>query len=255
MAKNTESYEVLVEELTVLKTVSSLPQGDGSVKHQNGMGRIYFEGEKVPAEEVAEDWKEALDSKEGALYESLSKKLKPSSDDAEEDLAYRLGLPFEGYDDMETDEILAAIRVLPSATVQRIKEYESNRDDPRTEIVDFSIGFGEHPDQRQLTDLGEVMEDVEMATDKAAGRIKTRSVPASGPVEHGEGITGTGEPDKAYGQEADAEDDKKAGKKPNIKGAARKASQRRGRRDRQPQPTRGTPKDQGGSSLGKTNED
>ena len=100
MADN-KGYEVTgVEELTVLRTVSSLPQADGSVLHQNGMGRTYLQGEVIPADMVAEDWKEALDSGEGPLYEALKDKLKPSSGEPSENIAQRLGLPFEGYDDM-----------------------------------------------------------------------------------------------------------------------------------------------------------
>jgi len=252
-----KGYEVIDrDEVTVPRTVAVLDQADGSKLYQNGMAKTWLLGEVIPPDEVAENFKEALEAKEGALYERIKNKLKPVSDEPGEDAAMRLGLPFPGFDDMEVDNIVAAMSVLPSATIQRIKAYEALSEDPRSEIVDYNIGYGEHPDQRQTTDLDAIAEESEenMDDNKAVRRIATRDVPEDGPVKHGEGVTGTGEPQKAYGAEADAEDDKKAGKSANIRGAAKKTQQRRGRRDRQPKPTGGTPKDQGGGSLDKVNE-
>lgn len=248
-----KSYEVLVEELTVHRTVSELVQQDGSVKYQNGMGQIFFEGEKIPGDEVATNWRIALDKADDndPLYQSLSRKLKPVDEDAKQNLAHRLGLPFEGYDDMEVEDILAAMRVLPSATVQRIKDYEAEQDEPRSEIVDYVIGFGEGPNARQLMDPESQLDEENVDENKAVRRLKTKEVPEDGPVEPGEGITGGDSvgPSTAYGVHEDAEDDKKAGRKGNVRGAAKKAGARRGRRDRQPKPTGGTPKGAGGGSL------
>lgn len=250
------AYEVIeVDELTVHRTVAKFAQEDGSYIYQNGLGKTWLMGEKIPPEEVAEDWKEALDSKEGSLYEAIKNKLKPVTAEPAEDAEMRLGLPFAGYDEMSGVDLMRAMSVLPSATIQRIKEYERLRDEPRTEIVDYVIGFGEHPDERQLAEVTD--EGVEMDEDKPVRRLQTREVPEDGPVVHGEGITGgnTHGPPKAYGVEADKEDgDEDAGKKANIRGAAKKSQARRGRRDRQPKPSGGTPKDQGGSSLESQND-
>ena len=248
-----KSIEVLVDEVTALRTVNELPQQDGSVRYQNGMGQTFLLGEVIPADQFAKNWYEALENgdEDDPLYQSLSKKFKLVSDDPSEDAARRLGLPFDGFDDMELDEIVAAMRVLPSATVQRIKEYESKRDEPRTEITDYVIGFGEHPDERQLRELE--VDDVD--EEKAVRRLKTRKVPDDGPVEFGEGVTGgaTHGVQKPYGVEADVEDgDKDAPKKANLRGAAKKAAERRGRRDRQPKPDAGTSKTTD-KSIGKTN--
>jgi hypothetical protein len=254
MAK-VNGYEVInVDELTVHRTVNKFAQDDGSTVYQNGLGKTWMLGEVIPPDEVSEDIKEALDDKEGSLYESIKEKLKPVSDDPGEDAAARLGIPFAGFEDMDTEDLVRAMSVLPSATIQRIKDYESMSDDPRTEIVDYVIGFGEHPDARQLADP-EVNEDVDET--KAVRRLQTREVPDDGPVIHGEGITGGASvgPQKGYGVTKDAEEDPDAPKKANIGGAARKAGQRRGRRDRQPQPKGGTPKDEGGSSLESTNDE
>lgn len=247
-----KGYEVTgVEELTVLRTVSSLPQPDGSVLHQNGMGRTYLQGEVIPADMVAEDWKDALDSGEGPLYEALKDKLKPSSDDASENIAQRLGLPFEGYDDMEVDDIVSAMRVLPSATITKIQEYEGNRDDPRPEIVDYNIGYGESPLARQTTEL----EETELDDNKPVRRLKTRTIPEDGPVESGEGYTGSGDPQIPYGvtqDEEEGDENAKAARAAKGRGNVAAAKARRGRRDRQPKPQPGV--GEGGSSLESQND-
>lgn len=251
----TKGYEVLVDEVTVHKTISKLPQQDGSVIYQNGMGQTFLFGEVVDPALVAEDWKEALESGEGALHDSLSKKLKPVSDEPSEDLVARLGLPFVGYDDMEEAEIVRAMSVLPSATIQRIKEYEGTRDEARTAIVDFSIGFGEHPDERQLAEpVNEDEQDI--SEDKPVRNLTTREVPDEGPVQHGEGITGTGEAQKPYGVEKEAEEGDEDAKKAKRSSKARGnvASARRGRRERQPKPTGGTSGSEG-KSIGATNDE
>lgn len=246
------AYEVIeVDELTVHKTVSTLHQQDGSVKYQNGLGRIWLNGERIPPEEVAEDWKEALDKGEGPLYEALKNKLRPVSDEPEEDLARRLGLPFDGYSEMDESDILRAMSVLPSATISRIKEFEANQEEPREGIVNYSVGFGETPLERQLTEI----EEAEVDENKAVRALTTREVPEEGVVRPGEGVTGTGDPQIPYGVVKEGEEDSDAPKKGNIRGAAKKSAERRGRRDRQPKPTPGTPKDQGGSSLESTNDD
>src|SRR4051795_7728670 len=99
-------YKVLMDEVTVHQTVASLPQPDGSVIHQNGLGQTYFRDEVIPDDKVAVDWREALDSGEGALHDSLSKVLEQSKDDDSESSSARLGVPFAGYDDMDEDDVL-----------------------------------------------------------------------------------------------------------------------------------------------------
>jgi hypothetical protein len=231
-------YKVIVDEVTVHKTVSSLPQPDGSVLHQNGMGQTYYRDEVVPDDDIAVDWKEALESGEGKLYDSLSTVLEQSSDEGGISAA-RLGVPFEGYDDMDEDDVLAAMKALPSAAINRIKTYEASRDKPRERIADYNVGFGESPMDRQENVVsGGVQEGAE---DKAASRITTRDVPDEGPVQVGEGVTGTGDPQKPYGSKKDEE-------KGDVKGAGLKT--RRGRRDRQPKPPEGP----GTTSLARENE-
>jgi hypothetical protein len=230
-------YKVLSDEVTVHKTIAKLPQPDGSVIYQNGMGQTYYRDEVVPDDQFAEDWAEALESGEGALYDSLSKQFEVSSDDTS-DPGKRLGAPFSGYDDMDEDDVLAAMKHLPSAAINRIQEYEGQRDEPRERITGYNIGYGESAIDRQE---GRVSSDAQDGNpDKASARIGTREVPEDGPVVAGEGITGTGDPQVPYGSREDKE-------KGDIKGSG--SPRRRGRRDRQPKPP-----DAGGTSLERANE-
>lgn len=233
-------YKVLVDELTVHQTVSKLPQPDGSTVYQNGLGDTYLRDEVIDDDLVAEDWKEALESGEGKLHDSLSKVLEQTSDDPELS-ARRLGVPFEDYDEMEEDDILTAMKVLPSRAITRIQEYEATRDEPRENIVHYNIGYGESPLDRQENRVsGDLQEGDE---DKAVARLTTREVPEEGPVVAGEGITGTGDPEVGYGSKKDDEPGE------GIKGTAK--SRRRGRRDRQPKPPEGA--GPGESSIQSTN--
>ena len=223
-------YKVLVDELTVHQTIAKLPQPDGSTIYQNGLGETYYRDEVIPDEKVAEDWREALDSGEGALNDSLSKVLEKSSD--ESDSTARLGVPFAGYDDMEEDDVLNAMRNLPSAAIQRIKEYEGGRDEPRQRIVGYNISSGESAVDRAEGKVSGDLQDTDES--KPVARINTREVPKEGLVVPGEGITGTGDPQASYGSREGDDDapDPKA-----IKGTG--TTRRRGRRDRQPKPQEG----------------
>lgn len=230
-------FKVLSDEVTVHRTIAKLPQPDGSVIYQNGMGQTYFRDEVVPDELFAEDWAEALKSGEGPLYEALSKQFEESSDDTSSPGA-RLGAPFAGYDDMDEDDVLSAMQHLPSAAISRIQEYEGTRDEPRERITGYNIGYGESSVDRQE---GRVSSDPQDGDpNKASARISTREVPEEGLVVPGEGVTGTGDPQVSYGSKQDEE-------KGDIKGSG--SPRRRGRRDRQPKPP-----EAGSGSLERANE-
>lgn len=207
MTDNT-AYEVLVDELTVHKQIAELtdPITGRVIGIQQGGGKTYFKGEVVPADAVSPFLVEALEDKNHPSYESVSRKLKASSGDSSENTALRLGLPFEGYEDMDEDAILASMVVLPSPTIQRIKEYE-RVNSARSRIMDYNIGFGESPEDRALGIVGSPL-DVSNRddSDKAVARLTTREVPKSGVVQQGEGITGIGVPDKPYGETKEAEE-------------------------------------------------
>ena len=132
---------------------------------------------------------------------------------------------------MDEDDVLNAMKMLPSAAINRIKEYESQRDDPRQRIVGYNVGFGESAVDRQEGRVSSDLQDTDES--KAAARLNTREVPDEGLVVPGEGITGTGDPQVSYGSR---EGDDDAPSPTAIKGTGRTA--RRGRRDRQPKPQR-----------------
>lgn len=243
MAKN-ETIEILVPELTLHQQVTELRDNQGNViGRQNGLGKTYFQGEKVAASDVSPDYLEALDNEDHPSHEAVSKRIKRSTGNPEEDAAIRLGLPFAGYDEMDEDDIVALLPNLPSATQQRIKDWERKNDEPRQRIVQYSTGFGESPIARQS---GEVNSGTnEEVADKDVRELTTREVPEGEPVQGGEGYTGTGEPQKAYGSEGDASEG-------DPKGSGKQ--QRRGRRDRQARPKRGVSKAEGGSSAASENQ-
>jgi hypothetical protein len=217
------SYKILQDGVTVLRTVNKLAQADGSTVYQNGMGQIHFTDEVIPDDEVAEDWREALDSGEGSLYEALKDKLEKVSDDPQLDMARRLDLPFEGYEDMEEDDVVAAMKTLPSAAVNSIKQYEATRDEPREQIVNYDVGFGEGPTDRVENKVGGDFQEGD--EDKSVRNLTTREISEDGSeMELGEGVTGTGAPQVEPGTKKEAD-------------LQATAAKRRGRRDRQPRPS------------------
>jgi hypothetical protein len=223
-------YKVLVDELTVHKAVRPLthPVTGEEMGWQQGAGETWFLDEVIPAEAMNPEWAEALDSGEGPLFNALSGKLEPSSDEPVLNEQFRMGLPFEGYDDMDEDDILAAMRVLPSAAVQRMKDWEASKgDDAREAIVNFNIGYGESPDDRQSGRLS-ADEDAETDDSKPVRAIRTRTAEEGEPVVPGEGITGTGDPQVAPGTAAKAEAKRssRAGRRPRP--TAKKAAADKG---------------------------
>ena len=171
-------YKVLVDEVTVHQTIAKLPQPDGSYVYQNGLGKTYYRDEVIPDDKVAENWREAMDEGDSALGESLNRKLEKTSGDEESSTSARLGVPFAGYDDMDEDDVLNAMKMLPSAAINRVKEYEAQRDDPRQRIVGYNVGFGESAVDRQEGRVSSDLQDTDES--KPAARINTREVPGRG---------------------------------------------------------------------------
>ena len=196
-----DTYEVLVDELTVLKTIGVLtdPITGREIGVQQGAGRIAYKGEVLAADEVSSLWREALDDEDNSLHEPISRVLSKSGDDPSEDHERRLGVPFEGFDEMDEDDLLEAMRVLPSGTVQLIKQYEAMRDEPRARVAQYNIGFAESPRDRLEGKVGsELDEDNSGSEDKVTSSFTTREVSESD-VQLGEGMTGSGDPVVPYG--------------------------------------------------------
>jgi hypothetical protein len=202
-----DNYEVLVPELTVHRQVGELtdPITGRSLGVQQGQGKTWFAGEVLSTSDVSPLLLDALNDEDHPSHASVARKLRKVGDEPSLNTAQRLGLPFDGYGDMDEDDILAAMRVLPSPTVQRIKEYEATQG-KRDRILAYNIGFGEHPDDRLE---GRVSSDhQEPAEGKPSSGLKTRNVEEES-VERGEGYTGTGDPQVPYGESEESDDDDK----------------------------------------------
>lgn len=215
-------YEVLVPELTVHRKVGDLtdPITGRVIGYQQGQGKTYYKDEVIPAYAVSPAMIEALEDEDHESHEAVSKRIREVSSEPKSNTAKRLGLPFAGYDDMDEDEVLAAMRNLPSSAIQAVKAYESSEEgEGRERILTYNLGFGESPIDRQEGRVSGDHQDGD--EDKAVARLKTREVPEEGLVEPGEGITGTGDPEIPHGQAAKEEEE---GSKP--------ATRRRSRRTR-----------------------
>lgn len=252
-------YEVLAEEYTAHRDVRVLKNKEGEVTgRQLGLGKTYYKGEVIPDDALGQVYKDILEDEDAESHEYLKARLKKVDAKSSEDAAKRLGLPFEGYDDMDEDEVVAAMRHLPSGLIQRIKQYEEEHGEGRPKITGYIIGFGTDPDARQEGRVGAepVSDEDHDAEGKATAKLTTRSVPGvdddapdEGIVQHGEGFTGTGEGAKPYGKDKaeDKGDDDDEKPKRNVRS-------RRGRRDRQVGTTPGEVEGAGDPAAGSTNE-
>lgn len=217
-------YEVLGNEVTIHKDVRVLTDKDGRVTGtQLGLGKIYLKTEVIPDADVAQRYKDILDDSNHPQHATLSKRLKKVSSEPRSNTAVRLGVPFDGYSGMSEDDVVAAMKHLPSNLIQRIKEYEAGAEGQnRDNIVHYNIGYGTDPDARQQGRVGSELEAddsrVVAREDKATADVVTREVPADGgKVEHGEGLTSV-----AQGKKGDTEGE----------AAPKVTRNRRGRRDR-----------------------
>jgi hypothetical protein len=201
-------YKVAVDEVTIHKAVRKIvhPITGEPLGHQNGNGETFFLDEVVAPEDISPDYLEALEDENHPLHATLTRKLVPVSDEPTLNEQYRLGLPFDGYDDMDEDEILAAMGVLPSAAVVRIVQWEQSHEN-RPRIAQWNIGYQETPLDRQEGNVpsAEPLEDVDNT--KPVRNLVTRAIPDDGPVRPGEGITGTGDPAILPGEHPERDDD------------------------------------------------
>jgi hypothetical protein len=229
----TSGYKVLVDEVTVHKAVRKIvhPITGEPLGHQNGNGETFFLDEVIDPKDISPDIVAALDDEDHPLHDTLSRKLVAVSDSPTLNEQYRLGLPFEGYEEMDEDEILAAMSVLPSAAVKRIIDWEA-ANEGRPRIAQFNIGYQESPQDRQEGLVTSAAPSDNLDDKKPVRNLVTREVPEEGPVRPGEGITGTGDPAIPVGTHPERDDD---GDTPDDDtGAPKRAAgrQRRSRRTR-----------------------
>jgi hypothetical protein len=221
----TQMYEVLADELTLLKQVGVLtdPITGRELGIQQGAGKIYLKGETVPESVISPNLLAALNDEDHPSHASAVRKLKKAESEEEKvALARRLALPFEGYDEMSDDDILAAMVVLPSSTIQRIKEYEGEHEG-REKIMLYNIGFGEGPTDRLEGNAGSQLDEEASGDDtKAVSKLTTRNVDGSD-VTIGDGITGTGDPQIPHGSRSEEEEGEDGEKKPAARRRSRRA--------------------------------
>lgn len=188
-------YEVTCPELSVLKAVGEFRDPvTGEVFSYDHKARTYYEGEVVPDDNVSPVIRMALDeANEGnPTYVHLSGKLKKLGDteEARLDIARRLGLPYESYEDLSEDEVLDSFKLLSSPLISAVKEYEA-RNEGRARILEYDAGRREGVDERVSGKAN--AEPTEADTTKSVGEIQTRSVGIHGDntVTPGEGYTGS----------------------------------------------------------------
>jgi len=177
-----------LREVTVLRKVADLRNDQGDViGYQQGLGYVALPGQVLEDQDVSPLVLEALNDEDHELHESMSLKFEIVTGDEGDSPA----VPFEGYDDLDEEEVIAAITNLPTAAKLAVRRYEEANEN-RQAIVEYNIGFGESNLMRQEGKVGSDVQEPD--EDKESGKITTRNVPEEGPVEPGEGITGTGDP-------------------------------------------------------------
>lgn len=210
---DTRTFRVLVPELTVHKMVGELrdPVNGVLLGVQQGLGKTYFEDEVVSAQDISPLLLQAFDDPNHPSHNYVRSQLEDAEEaDPSESTVARLGVPFDGYDEMSEDDVLAAMRHLPSVSISAIKDYEASHEN-RARIVAYNVGYGESYIDRQE---GRVSSDLaETDSSKAAAQIRTREVVDDGVIEPGEGITGTGEGAVSDTAAADNSGDEPAKKK------------------------------------------
>lgn len=186
-------YKVLVPELQVLEAIAELRDINNNHVGYDHKSNQYFLGEEVPDNKVSPAIKDALEAADpdDPTYVHLKDKLAHVGDGNQEtlDVAKRLGLPFDDYDSLSEDEVLAAMRVLPSAANSVIKEYEQGHE-ARERILTFNSGLREAVDDRVKGEKVGASDHVEPDTGKVASGIQTREV-SEDAVVLGEGETGS----------------------------------------------------------------
>lgn len=206
------AYKVLADEALVPEAVNETRDPlTGEPVGYTHRASTYFKDEVLPDEKVSPVLREALEDEDHRLHAHASSILEKVGGTGKErlDVARRLGLPFDDYDSLSEEDVIAAFRVLSSPVISVIKEYEAQRDEPRTRILEYDAGRREAQDDRARGDAGLVSERQDADTDKPVNAIRTREVNEDGTVTPGEGYTGTGGPGREPGAAARSEEPKK----------------------------------------------
>jgi hypothetical protein len=213
-------YKVLVDDLTVNRDGPEITDLFGNVIGYQSISAIHRKGAVLDDDQVGEAMRQSVDDGETEGFLE-----KAGSGDAEE--ANRLGEPLPGYDDLEVEQVQALFKVVPSATIRAIVEYEaSDEGQQRAGIVDYHIGRAEAFSDRLTGRAGSPSQDG--AEKPSLESIQTREV-GEDDVVFGLGPNDDGQPQVEL-------DESRASEGESVKEAAKGSSRsaRRGSRAQKP---------------------
>lgn len=171
-------YEVKIDELQVLEAIAELSDANGNSLGYEHRSNLFLNGEVIADAQVSPVIREALEAQDedDPTYRHLRGKLEYVSDArASLNVAQRLGLPFPDYESLSEEEVVNAMRVLPGAVVQAIKEYEASND-RREAILTYNAGTREGLRDRIE---GKLSSDRDDSQEGPTARFKTREVSES----------------------------------------------------------------------------
>src|SRR5688572_23991713 len=120
------AYKVLVDELQVLEAIGEFHDPNDNFVGYDHVANLWFKDEVIPDNKVSPVIKEAIEDEDNPLHDYYEDKLEAVGGSKEQlDLARRLGLPFDDYDSLEEDDVIAAFRVLSGPVIAAVKEYEA----------------------------------------------------------------------------------------------------------------------------------
>jgi len=188
-------YKVVLENdgsIVVPEALNKEPLRDmnGNEVGYDHLNHTYYNGEIIPNEKISPVVIEKLKSTDenDKAAQRLQKVLVEVDENGESlDLKRRLGVPFEGYDDMEEDDIVAALHFLPGEAVQAVKDYEATRETPRYKVTSFNVGRRDNNFERVAGDPVRSSVRQDAAEGKASAALVTREV-GEDTVQVGEGL-------------------------------------------------------------------
>lgn len=181
------------ESIIVPEAIQKEPLRDinGNVVGYDHINHVYYNDEIIPDEKVSPVIKELLEDNDenNVRAKRLRDRLVAVDENGERlDLKRRLGIPFEGYDDMDEDEIVAALHFLPGQTVQAVKDYEATKEN-RYKITSFNAGTRDNNFERVVGDPVKSSQRQDAEEKSATSELVTREVDVdAGTVVEGEGL-------------------------------------------------------------------
>ncbi len=132
------AWKIKVDSVAVPRCLLEYEDEGGNKKYQH-VSKVYTKGQIVPDRNVSpliQKLYEDGDEHTLSVYEKVS-------NDEEENLP-----PFNGYSDLDENEVRAYMYNKSSDEIEKIKKYERDHQN-RSGIVDYVIGYGEAPQDRK----------------------------------------------------------------------------------------------------------